>query len=49
MAYLFVADRGAEWVLQWGMTNFLVGDALKLVLAALLIPGAWKLAGDARR
>lgn len=48
MAYLFLAERGAVWVLQWGMTNFLVGDALKLVLAALLIPAAWKLVGDAR-
>jgi biotin transport system substrate-specific component len=37
------------WVLQWGMTNFLLGDALKLVLAAMLIPAAWKLVGNARR
>lgn len=44
MAYLFLAERGAEWVLQWGMTNFLLGDALKLALAALLVPGLWKLA-----
>lgn len=49
MAYLFLAERGAEWVLQWGMTNFLVGDALKLMLAALLIPGLWKLVGAAGR
>jgi len=48
MAYLFVAERGAEWVMQWGMTNFLVGDALKLMMAALLIPGLWKLVGTAR-
>lgn len=49
MAYLFAAEKGMAWVLQWGMTNFLLGDALKLVLAALLIPAAWKLVGDARR
>jgi biotin transport system substrate-specific component len=49
MAHLFLADKGASWVLQWGMTNFLLGDALKLVLAAMLIPGLWKLVGDARR
>ena len=35
-------------ILQWGLWPFLVGDALKLVLAALLVPGLWKLVGDAR-
>ncbi len=30
-------------VLQWGMIPFLYGDALKLVLAALLMPALWKL------
>ncbi len=48
MAYLFLADKGAGWVMQWGMTNFLIGDGLKLVLAALLIPAVWKLVGSAR-
>jgi len=43
MAYLFLAEKGAAWVMQWGMTNFLVGDAAKLLLAALLIPSVWKL------
>ena len=43
MAVLFLADKGAAWVLQYGMLNFLVGDALKLVLAALVVPGLWKL------
>ena len=32
-------------VLQWGMTPFLLGDATKLLLAALLLPCAWKLIG----
>ncbi|HHS93976.1 MAG TPA: biotin transporter BioY [Rhodobacterales bacterium] len=44
MSFLFLADKGAAWVLQYGMVNFLVGDALKLVLAALVVPGLWKLA-----
>ncbi|SDC91860.1 biotin transporter BioY [Ruegeria marina] len=35
-------------ILQWGLTPFLIGDALKLVLAAVLIPGLWKLIGNAR-
>lgn len=43
MAILFLADKGAAWVLQYGMLNFLVGDALKLALAALVVPGLWKL------
>ena len=44
MSILFLADKGAAWVMQYGMFNFLLGDALKLVLAALVVPGLWKLA-----
>jgi len=44
MSILFLADKGAAWVIQYGMFNFLLGDALKLVLAALVVPGLWKLA-----
>lgn len=36
-------------ILEWGLTPFLVGDALKLGLAALLVPGLWKLIGNARQ
>ncbi len=36
-------------ILAWGLTPFLVGDAMKLVLAALLLPAVWKLVGSARR
>ena len=36
-------------ILAWGLTPFLVGDGLKLALAALLVPGLWKLIGSARR
>lgn len=34
-------------ILAWGLTPFLIGDALKLALAALLLPAAWKLVGKA--
>ncbi|MCU0907379.1 MAG: biotin transporter BioY [Rhodobacteraceae bacterium] len=48
MAYLFAAEKGMVWVVQWGMTNFLLGDALKLALAALVIPGLWRLVDRSR-
>ena len=48
MAYLFLAEKGAAWVLHWGMTAFLIGDVLKIALAALLIPAVWRFAGNAR-
>ena len=48
MAYLFAAEKGAAWVFQWGMGNVLLGDTLKLALAALLLPTAWKIVGRAR-
>lgn len=35
-------------ILEWGLTPFLIGDALKLGLAALVLPAAWKLVGRAR-
>ena len=35
-------------ILDWGLTPFLIGDALKLALAALIVPGVWKLVGSAR-
>jgi biotin transport system substrate-specific component len=37
-----------EQTLAWGLTPFLVGDAMKLALAALLLPAAWRLVGRAR-
>ena len=44
------AAYASAWsqTLAWGLTPFLVGDALKLALAALLVPGLWKLVGAAR-
>lgn len=35
-------------ILQWGLTPFLLGDAIKLALAAMLLPALWKLVGRAR-
>ncbi len=35
-------------ILAWGLTPFLLGDAIKLALAAVLLPAVWKLVGDAR-
>lgn len=29
-------------ILAWGLTPFLIGDALKLALAALMVPALWK-------
>jgi biotin transport system substrate-specific component len=37
-----------EQAFAWGLTPFLVGDALKLALAALLVPAVWKMVGRAR-
>ena len=34
-------------ILAWGLTPFIVGDVLKLALAALVLPAAWKLVGRA--
>ena len=34
--------------LAWGLTPFLLGDALKLALAALIVPALWKLIGNVR-
>ena len=47
---LDVATYGSLWeqTLTWGITPFLIGDAMKLALAALLLPAIWKLVGDAR-
>ncbi|MEM7735332.1 MAG: biotin transporter BioY [Deinococcota bacterium] len=39
-----------DWTttLAWGLTPFLVGDGLKIAVAALLLPTAWRLLGRAR-
>ena len=35
-------------ILAWGLTPFILGDLIKLGLAALLLPAAWKIVGRAR-
>jgi biotin transport system substrate-specific component len=44
------AKYASVWdqTLAWGLTPFLIGDVLKLALAALVVPGLWKLVGAAR-
>lgn len=34
--------QGWAWTINAGLTPFLIGDALKLALAACLLPAAWK-------
>lgn len=40
--------EGWAWTIQNGLTPFLIGDALKLVLAAVLFPAVWSLASRLR-
>jgi len=44
------AKYASVWdqTLAWGLTPFIIGDAIKLALAALVVPGVWKLVGTAR-
>lgn len=49
LAWLGVLYGWDEPILAWGLTPFLIGDALKLGLAALLLPALWKLVGEARK
>ncbi len=48
VAYLGVLYGWDKPIFAWGLTPFLIGDAMKLTLAALLLPAAWKLVGKAR-
>ncbi len=36
-------------IFAWGLTPFLLGDLVKLALAALLLPAVWGLVGAARK
>ena len=48
---MFDATKHASAVdqtLAWGLTPYLIGDAMKLALAAVLFPLLWKLVGSAR-
>ena len=48
VAWLGVLYGWDQPILAWGLTPFLIGDAIKLALAALLVPSLWKLVGSAR-
>ena len=48
LGHLFADANGWVWVLEAGLYPFLVGDALKIALAALILPLAWKAVGEAR-
>ncbi len=49
LLWLHQFSSGWAQTFEWGLTPFLTGDALKLGLAALLVPGLWKLIGAARQ
>jgi biotin transport system substrate-specific component len=49
LLWLHQFATGWEQTLEWGITPFLIGDALKLGLAALLVPTLWKMIGSARQ
>ena len=49
LLWLHTMTDGWAQTLAWGFTPFVVGDAIKLALAALLVPGLWTLLGRARR
>ena len=48
LGHLHAAEHGWATVFDWGLWPFLAGDALKLALAALLAPLAWRAVGSAR-
>jgi biotin transport system substrate-specific component len=43
---LLQAVTGADFAtaLSWGVTPFIIGDILKVVIAAGLLPAAWRIA-----
>ena len=47
---LWLNGFAASWAqtFEWGLTPFVIGDLMKLALAALLFPAIWKLVGKAR-
>ena len=48
LLWLHQFASGWEQTLAWGITPFLIGDAIKLALAALLLPALWSFVGKAR-
>lgn len=48
LGHLYAGENGWGWVLHHGLAVFLPGEALKLALAAILFPLAWRAVGAAR-
>jgi len=48
LGHLFAADQGWAWVMEVGLIAFLPAEALKLTLAAMVFPLAWRLVGNAK-
>ena len=49
LAWLTVLYGADAPIFTWGLTPFLLGDLVKLALAALLLPAVWGLVGAARK
>ena len=41
----FAAHKPIDWAIQYGLTPFLLGDSIKLALAAVAFPAAWWFVG----
>lgn len=48
LLWLHQFTTGWAQTLDWGLIPYLIGDGIKLALAALLLPAAWKAVGKAR-
>ncbi len=48
LLWLHQLTTGLAQTLEWGLWPFLIGDAVKLALGALILPLAWKAVGTAR-
>ena len=49
LIWLAVLYGTAAPIFAWGLTPFLLGDLVKLALAALLLPAIWRFVGAARK
>ena len=47
LAAVYEWDQPMLTILNWGLTPFLAGDLVKLGLASLILPGAWRLVDKA--
>lgn len=47
--WLHQFTSGWAQTMEWGLTPYIIGDLMKLAVAALILPLVWKLVGTARR